>query len=215
MENPRSGVGAAADGGFLLAVLVLATLRVPGPVSARMVSHDIMHRAACSGGPAPTDLDRPDFVYYYSCAVLCGRLVTFLLIAAVLLTAGSVQAGPILASAMRHAEEITLEAAVAQPTDCQVTAHDGATDARQRQGRAIWVAGGVIMPIIMPVLAHIITPQPPADALLAYSVDDARCYAASYSETAKRKRKTSAWIGSAAGFGLAVTLIVAFPGTSR
>ena len=113
---------------------------------------------------------------------------------------------------MRHAEKITLEAAAAQPTGCQAAARDGAADARQRQGRAIWVVGGAVLPTLTPVLAHVLTPQPPADAMLAYSADDARCYAASYSETAQRKRKTSAWSGVAVGVGLAVTLIVALPG---
>lgn len=144
--------------------------------------------------------------------VLCGRLAFLVLIIAVLLSAGPVQAGSILASAVRHAEKITLEAVAAQPTDCQAAARDGAADARQRQGRAIWVAGGVFLPILTPVLAHVLAPQPPADARLAYSVGDARCYAASYSETAQRKRKTSAWSGVAVGVGAAITLIVALPG---
>lgn len=144
--------------------------------------------------------------------VSCRRLATLVLIAAVLLTAGPVQAGPVLASARRHAAKITPETVVVQTAGCQAAARDGAADARQSEGRALWVAGGVVLPILTPVLAHALTPQPPVDAVLAYSPDDARCYAVSYSETAQRKRKTSAWSGVAVGVGLAVTLIVALPG---
>ena len=145
------------------------------------------------------------FVRYWP-AVLYERLAVLALAAAVLLTAGPVEAGPLLASAMQHAERITLDPVAALPTGCQVAARDGAADARERQGRAGWIVGGVLLPVIMPVLAHVFTPQPSAERMLAYEVDDARCYAASYSETAQRKRKTSAWIGLAAGAGLGLTL---------
>ena len=142
--------------------------------------------------------------------MLFKRLAVLALAATVLLTAGRVEADPLLASAMRHAEKFTLDPVAAPPTGCQAAARDGATDARQRQGRAGWVVGGVLLPVIMPVLAHVLTPQPPAERMPAYGVDNARCYAASYSETAQRKRQTSAWIGLAAGVGLGLTLNGAF-----
>lgn len=138
--------------------------------------------------------------------MLYERLAVLALAAAVLLTAGPVEAGPLLASAMQHAERITLDPVAALPTGCQAAARDDAADARERQGRAGWIVGRVFLPVIMPVLAHVLTPQPSAERMLAYGVDDARCYAASYSETAQRKRKTSAWIGLAAGAGLGLTL---------
>lgn len=143
-------------------------------------------------------------------AVLYERLAVLALAAAVLLTASPVEAGPPLASAMRQAERITLDPVATPPTGCQAAARDGAADARQRQGRAGWIAGGVLLPILMPVLAYVLTPQPAAERMLAYGVDDARCYAASYSETAQRKRQRSAWIGVAAGVGLGLTLNGAF-----
>ena len=138
------------------------------------------------------------------------RLAVLTLAAGVLLTAGQVEAGLLLASAMRHAEKITLDPVAAPPAACQAAARQGAADARQRQGRAGWIAGGVLLPVIMPVLAYALTPQPPAERMFAYGVDDARCYAASYSETAQRKRQTNAWIGLAAGVGLGLTLNGAF-----
>ena len=157
-------------------------------------------------GPAAilfAEVDGPDSVWY-SPATRCRRLIIFELIADILLTAGPVQAGP-----------LPLAAATPQLTGCQTAAHNGVTEARQRGRRAMWIAGGVVLPIITAILAHVIPPRPPADRMLAYSSDDARCYAASFTEIAQRRRKTSAWIGSAAGVGVAVTPILALSGTSQ
>ena len=140
------------------------------------------------------------------------RLAILAITVAILATAGPVGAGPLLASAMRHAQEITLDPVATPPTDCEAAARDGAAHARQRQRRVGWIIGGVLLPIVTPVLAYVVTPQPPANVMLAYNVDDARCYAASYSETAQRKRKTSAWIGVAVGVGLGLSLNVALSG---
>ena len=59
----------------------------------------------------------------------------------------------------------------------------------------------------MPIVAHVTTPQPPADTVLQYSGDDARCYSAGYSDAASGKRKKGAWIGSATAIGLFVALV--------
>ena len=159
--------------------------------------------------PLPHAAQNPRFVGCWQ-AVLFKRLAVLTLAATVLLTAGQVEAGPLLASAMRHAEKITLDPVAVPPAGCQAAGRQGAADARQRQGRTGWIAGGVFLPVIMPVLAYAVRPQPPAERMLAYGVDDARCYAASYSEIAQRKRQTSAWIGLAAGVGLGLTLNSAF-----
>lgn len=87
-------------------------------------------------------------------------------------------------------------AAAQQPDSCAAAATAGARDGNQRQGRAGWFFGGFFLPVIMPIVAHVSTPQPPADTVLQYSGDDARCYAASYSDAAATKRKQGAWIGS-------------------
>ena len=98
--------------------------------------------------------------------------------------------------------------AVQQLSDsCAGAATAGARDGRQRQGRAGWFFGGLFLPIIMPIVAHVSTPQPPADTVLQYSGDDARCYAASYSDAASSKRKQGAWIGSATAVGLFIALV--------
>lgn len=113
----------------------------------------------------------------------------------------------ILENALERVREI-------QPAGgCAAAATAGGTDGRQRQGTAGWFAGGFLLPIIMPIVAHVSTPQPPADTVLQYSGDDARCYAASYSDAAASKRKKGAWIGSATAIGLMVVVIATAEGT--
>lgn len=96
---------------------------------------------------------------------------------------------------------------------CAAASTAGATDGRQRQGSAGWFAGGLLLPVIMPIVAHVSTPQPPADTVLQFSGDDARCYSASYSDAAASKRKKGAWIGSATAIGLMVVVIATAEGT--
>ena len=117
----------------------------------------------------------------------------------------AVQAGDILDSAMRHAEGVRL-ARTGQPGGCAAASAAGALDGRTRQGAVGWALGGLVLPIIMPIVAHTSTPQLPADAVLQYHADDARCYTAGYSD-AGSKRKRGAWIGSGVSIGLMVTAI--------
>ena len=103
----------------------------------------------------------------------------------------------ILETALERVSEI-------QPTvaGCAAASTAGASDGRQRQGMVGWFAGGLLLPVIMPIVAHVSTPQPPALTVLQYSGDDARCYAAAYSDAASSKRKKGAWIGSGTFVGL-------------
>ncbi len=94
-----------------------------------------------------------------------------------------------------------------QPVGCSAPAQAGASDGRQRQGTAGWFLGGLILPVLMPIVAHVSTPQPPADTVLQHSGDDARCYAAAYSDAAAGKRKRGAWIGSATAVALIVVAV--------
>ena len=125
-------------------------------------------------------------------------------------------AGPILDQAMQHAGKVRLTTAEAattlQPADCAAASQAGATDGNQRQGMVGWIVGGFFLPVIMPVVAHVTAPQPPADLVLRYSGDDARCYAAAYSSAASSKRRTGAWIGSGAMVGLLVAAVASASG---
>ena len=138
------------------------------------------------------------------------RVMTLGLIGAVALSAGPVHAESLLGQALRRAD--TVQAGVAagvevQPAGCPAAAEAGGRDGRQRQGMVGWFFGGLFLPVIMPIVAHVSTPQPPADTVLQYSGDEARCYAASYSDAAASKRKRGAWIGSATFVGLIVVAV--------
>lgn len=138
------------------------------------------------------------------------------LVAGLLVSSVPVQAGPLLESALRRANKALPGSVVGQSarTGCATAATDGSTDGQQRQGSVGWFVGGLFLPVIMPIVAHVSTPQPPADTVLRYSGDDARCYAAAYSDTAAGKRKKGAWIGSATAIGL-LMLAVASAGDTR
>ena len=138
------------------------------------------------------------------------RIVTFGLIVAVALTAVPVHAESLLEQAMRRASTVqagTVAGVAVQPVGCPAAADAGGRDGRQRQGMVGWFLGGLILPVIMPIVAHVSTPQPPADTVLQYSGDDARCYAAGYSDAAAGKRKRGAWIGSATAVALIVVAV--------
>ena len=131
------------------------------------------------------------------------------LIGGLLVCSTPVQAGPLLDSALQRAKETRFLTVAAQPAaqpSCAAAASAGTTDGRQRQSSVGWFVGGIVLPVIMPIVAHVTTPQPPADTVLQYSGDDARCYSAGYSDAASGKRKKGAWIGSAASIGLFVAL---------
>ena len=132
------------------------------------------------------------------------------LIGGLLVSSTPVQAGPLLDSALQRAKETRFLTVAAQPAaqpSCAAAASAGTTDGRQRQSSVGWFVGGIFLPVIMPIVAHVTTPQPPADTVLQYSGDDARCYSAGYSDAASGKRKKGAWIGSATAIGLFVVLV--------
>ena len=140
------------------------------------------------------------------------RIITFGLIAAVALSTVPVHAAgsSLLDQAMQRANTIQLGTAAGvtvQQVGCPAAAEAGGQDGRQRQGMVGWFLGGLVLPIIMPIVAHVSTPQPPAETVLQYSGDDARCYAAAYSGAAGSKRKRGAWIGSAAAVALIVVAV--------
>ena len=134
------------------------------------------------------------------------RIVVFTVVVGLLFSALPAQAGPIRESAIRLARTAPV---VIQPDSCAAAATAGATDGSQRQGRVGWFLGGFFLPVIMPIVAHVSTPQPPADTVLQYQGDDARCYAASYSSAAASKRKQGAWIGSGTVIGLWIAVVAA------
>ena len=132
------------------------------------------------------------------------RIVTLTLVV-VFAGHGTALAGErILESAERLASAIVL---TAQPNvqDCAEAARAGTSDAQRRQGSAGWFLLGWALPIIAPLIAG--DAQPPADTILQYDAEVGRCYAASYSDRAKAKKRKAAWIGSGVAIGTFVALV--------
>ena len=98
------------------------------------------------------------------------------------------QAGPLLDRALERANRLVVQPASITPSYTTAAA-EGETDAQRLQGTGGWVAGGIFLPILMPIVAHVTTPQPLPSLAMRYSADDARCYSMAYSETASAKRK--------------------------
>lgn len=90
--------------------------------------------------------------------------------------------------------------------DCQAAARAGTLDAQTRQGRGAWFAGGLFLPIIMPIAAHASTPSAPAELAMQHAGEARRCYSNAYASTASGRRKSGAWIGSLAAIGSYVAL---------
>ena len=132
------------------------------------------------------------------------RIVTLALVV-VFAGPGTALAGErILESAERLASAIVL---TAQPNvqDCAAAARAGTSDAQRRQGSAGWFLLGWVLPIIAPLVAG--DSQPPADTILQYDAELGRCYAASYRDRAKGKKRKAAWIGSGVAIGTFVALV--------
>ena len=90
-----------------------------------------------------------------------------------------------------------------QVAGCSPTVYAAAReDARDRQGMGGWVAGGLLLPVVIPVIAHVTTPDPPAELAMQYTGNDRVCYTETYSSAAARRRQTAAWIGAGVAFGL-------------
>ncbi|MYD71006.1 MAG: hypothetical protein F4W89_09735 [Acidobacteria bacterium] len=118
-----------------------------------------------------------------------------------------VEAGPIRESAERAAVAAARRAIVLQ--DCDVAATQGREDARDAQGRTGWFAGGLILGVIMPIVAHVSAPQPSANMLSRQDSTTVNCYTAGYSAEAKSRRVTSSWLGTAVWAGVVVAAVAA------
>ena len=84
------------------------------------------------------------------------------LIGGLLVSSTPVQAGPLLDSALQRAKETRFLTVATQPAaqpSCAAAASAGTTDGRQRQSSVGWFVGGIFLPVIMPIVAHVTTPQ--------------------------------------------------------
>ena len=92
---------------------------------------------------------------------------------------------------------------------CGAAAARGAEAARDRQGRAGWLIGGLFIPVIMPIVAHVSSPNPPADMLVGVESADVACFSEGYASAARGRRVGSSWLGTGIGIGLWTAMAVA------
>ena len=83
----------------------------------------------------------------------------------------------------------------------------GANDA-ENAGTGAYMAGGFLLPIIMPIIAGGGNPSPPLATTMNMDADEARCYSSGYGETLRERRTGAAWTGTWVGIGLYVGLSV-------
>ena len=132
-------------------------------------------------------------------------------VAAALVLSLSVAAGAeeprLLESAARLAAATRLRPAPADT--CAVAAARGAEAAGRRQRRVGWLLGSVLLPVVLPVAAHVSAPTPPLDVLADVMREDLACFSAGYANAAQGRRARAAWIGTGIGIGLLVAAAVA------
>ena len=95
------------------------------------------------------------------------------------------------------------------PDTCAVAAARGAEAAARRQRRVGWLLGSVLLPVVLPVAAHVSAPTPPLDVLADVSREDLACFSAGYANAAQQRRARAAWIGTGIGIGLLVASALA------
>lgn len=115
-------------------------------------------------------------------------------------------AGPLLESAKRLAAEITPTIA-AQPMGCSAATAAGQDLADQREGSGGYLAGGIFIPVIMPLIGMVSSPTPPAAALGDIDDADLGCFQDGYRDRGRSKKVRAGWIGSGIGIGLYVVLV--------
>ena len=83
----------------------------------------------------------------------------------------------------------------------------GASDA-ESVGTGNYLAGGFLLPVVMPIIAGGGNPSPPLATTMNMDGDEARCYSSGYGETLRERRTDAAWTGTWIGIGLYVGLVV-------
>ena len=111
-------------------------------------------------------------------------------------------AGPILESAERLAAGVQPRRS---PT-CSIATLAGRDTADRRERSTAYFVGGIFLPVVMPLLARVTSPSPPAVVVENQGTADATCFRDGYRQRGREKKADSAWAGS--GFGLAIAGII-------
>ena len=114
-------------------------------------------------------------------------------------------AGPILESA----ERLVAGVQPSRSPRCLSATLAGRDAADRREGSRAYFVGGILLPVVMPLLARASSPTPPAALVERQSTADASCFRDGYRQRAREKRADSGWAGSGFGLAIAGILIVA------
>ena len=144
------------------------------------------------------------------------RIVTSVVVALVVVNGPlAAQAGPLLE---RARELAAASAAVRLPgveqAGCDPAVVANALDDASRVGTGGFLAGGLLLPVIMPLIADGSASNPPFAVTSGMAPDEARCYSAAWSEDVRRRKVSSAWRGTWIGLGAYVGLTVLVLATS-
>lgn len=122
----------------------------------------------------------------------------------------TVLAGPIIERARALAARTVPEpsSAGAQQNRCAPELVTRARNDASRVGTGGYLAGGLVLPIIMPLIAGGMSSNPPFTATNGMNPDDARCYSAAYSDDVGQRKVSSAWKGTWIGIGAWAGLVV-------
>ena len=138
------------------------------------------------------------------------RIVTSVVVALVVVNGPlGAQAGPILDRARElAAASAPVRLPGVQQAGCDPAVVASALDDASRVGTGGFLAGGLLLPVIMPLIADGSASNPPFAVTSGMAPDEARCYSAAWSEDVRQRKVSSAWRGTWIGIGTYVGLTV-------
>ena len=118
-------------------------------------------------------------------------------------------AGPLLESAKAKAVEMAPELLSQAPVGCAEATANGQELANRREGMGGYLAGGIFIPVIMPLIGMAARPSPPASELRNVHSDDLGCFQDGYRERGRAKKVKGGWIGTGISVGMWVAAVAA------
>ena len=133
------------------------------------------------------------------------RIVAAIVTLALLLPSG-VTAGPILESARRAADRAApafVGAGIGQPMGCVAANAAGQEAALHVETSGRWLVGGLVAPVVAPLLATWVSnPSPPAGLVATQDEADLACFRQGYRARGRAQRATAGWVGTSVGLTL-------------
>ena len=138
------------------------------------------------------------------------RIVTPIVVALVVVNGPlAAQAGPLLDRARElAASSAPVRLPGVQQTGCDPAVVASALNDASRVGTGGFLAGGLLLPVIMPLIADGSASNPPFAVTSGMAPEEARCYSAAWSEDVRQRKVSSAWRGTWIGLGTYVGLTV-------